>query len=189
MVISPTDKEAFCCTFDIGTAFHELLNNQHDYISKDSVFMYRPSVGRFVLKVKKKQDSSSSKRNMSLMKKFDILLCCKLCAEEVYKLKEKIDFQTCNQDLTKVFNEHYRNRKKRCKILLKDDSYVDEMKGARKEYMMKKSNDAFCGAEKEMVVRYMTVLTQLFVKMEDILPFYNFSDKDGPRIANWCNSP
>ena len=43
-------------------------------------------------------------------------------------------------------------------------------------------------AEKEMVVRYMTVLTQLFVTMKDILPFYNFSDKDGPRIANWLSN-
>ena len=57
--------------------------------------------------------------------------------------------------------------------------------------MRKKSNTAFFGAEKEMVVRYMTVLTQLFVTMKDILPFYNFSDKDGPRIQSWMsnNSP
>jgi hypothetical protein len=96
MEISPTDQEAVCCSFDIGTAFHELLNNQHDYIRKDSVFMLRPSVERFLLKVKKKQDSSSSKRTKSLMKKFDILLCCKLCGKEVYKLREEMDFKTCN---------------------------------------------------------------------------------------------
>ena len=34
----------------------------------------------------------------------------------------------------------------------------------------------------------MTVLTQLFVIMKDILSFYNFSDKDGPRIANWLSN-
>ena len=84
------------------------------------------------------------------MKKFDILLCCKLCSKEVYKLKEEIDFKTCNQDLTKVFNEHYRNGKKCCKSILMDELYVDEMNGARKEYMRKKSNKAFFGAEKEI---------------------------------------
>ena len=51
--------------------------------------------------------------------------------------------------------------------------------------MRKKSNTAFFGAEKEMVVRYITVLTQLFVTMKDILPFYNFSDKNGPRITSF----
>ena len=75
-------------------------------------------------------------------------------------MKEEIYFKTCNQDLTKVFNEHYRNKKKGCKRLLKDDSYVDEMKGARKEYKRKKSDEACFGVEKEMVVRYMTVITQ-----------------------------
>ena len=39
-----------------------------------------------------------------------------------------------------------------------------------------------------MVVRYMTVLTQLFVTMKDILSFYNFLGKDGPRIANWLSN-
>ena len=82
------------------------------------------------------------------MKKFDILLCCKLCGEEVYELKEKIEFKTCNRDLTKVFNEHYRNVTKCCQILLMDDSYVYEMKWAKKEYMRKKSNKAFFEAEK-----------------------------------------
>jgi hypothetical protein len=72
MAIGSTDQEVVCCTFDIGTAFHELLNNHHDYIRKDSVFMYPPLVERFMLKVKKKQELSSSKRKMSLMKKFDI---------------------------------------------------------------------------------------------------------------------
>ena len=38
-----------------------------------------------------------------------------------------------------------------------------------------------------MVVRYMTVLTQISVTMEDILSFYNFSDKDGPRIVTWLS--
>ena len=56
------------------------------------------------------------------------------------------------------------------------------------EYKRNQSNDACCDVEKEMVVRYMTVLTQLFVKMEDILSFYNFADKDGPRIQNWLSN-
>ena len=112
MVIGSTDQESFCCTFDIGTSFHELLNNHNDHIRKDSVFMFRPSVDEFMLKVKKKLKSFSSKKTSSLMKSFDILLCCKLCGEEVYKLKEDGDFQTCNQDLYHVFNEHFRNGKK-----------------------------------------------------------------------------
>jgi hypothetical protein len=185
MVISPTDQEDVCCTFYIGTAFHQLFNNQHDYIRKDSVFMLRPTVEQFLLKGKKKKDSSSSKRTKSLMKKFDILLCCKLCGEEVYKLKEELDFQTCNRDLTKVFNEHYRKgmSNKCCKNLLNDESYSNEMNRARKKYMRKDANDTCHGIEKEMVVRYMTVLTQIFVAMKDILSFYNFLGKDGPRIA------
>ena len=56
------------------------------------------------------------------------------------------------------------------------------------EFKSKQSNDSCCDVEKEMVVRYMTVLTQLFVKLEDILSFYNFSDKDDPRIANWLSN-
>ena len=96
MIIGSTDQEGVCCTFDIGTAFHELLNNHYDHIRRDSVFMFRPSVEEFMLKVKKKQDSSISKKIRSLMKTFHIILCCKLCGEEVYKLKENVDFQTCN---------------------------------------------------------------------------------------------
>ena len=42
MVIGSTDQEAVCCTFDIGTAFHELLNNHYDHINKDCVFMFSP---------------------------------------------------------------------------------------------------------------------------------------------------
>ena len=137
-----------------------------------------------MLKVKKKQELSSSKRNMSLMKKFDVFLCCKLCGEEIYKLKETMEFKTCNQDLTKVFNEHYRKANKCCQRLLKDESYVYKMKWARKEFIRKTQIKAFFEAEKEMIVRYMTVLTQVFVTMKDILLFYNFSDKDGPRIEN-----
>jgi hypothetical protein len=44
MVISSTDQEAVCCTFDIGTSFHELFNNHYDHILKDSVFMFHPLV-------------------------------------------------------------------------------------------------------------------------------------------------
>ena len=62
MVIGSTDQEGICYTFDIGTAFHELLNNHYDHIRKDSVFMFRPSVEDFMSKVMKKQDSSSSKK-------------------------------------------------------------------------------------------------------------------------------
>ena len=62
------------------------------------------------------------------------------------------------------------------------------LKVARNEYKRKKNNNACCDVEKEMVVRYMTVLTQLFVTMKDILSFYNFSDKDGPRIQNWLSN-
>ena len=83
--------------------FH-LLSNHYDHIPKDSVFMICPSVEEFMLKVKKKQDSSPSKKARSLMKTFDILLCFKLSSEEIYKLKENVDFQTCNQDLSYVFN-------------------------------------------------------------------------------------
>ena len=124
MGIGSTDQEAVCCSFDIKTAFHELLNNHYDHIRKDIVFMFRPSVEEFMLKVKKKQDSSSSKKNRLLMKTFDILLCCKFCGEEVYKLKEKMDFKTCNQDLCHVFNKHYRNgnKNKCCKRLLLNES-------------------------------------------------------------------
>jgi hypothetical protein len=75
-----------------------------------------------------------------------------------------------------VFNEHFRKGKNKicCKRLLKDESYVDEMNGARKEYIRKHTNDACSSIEKEMVVRYMTVLTQIFVTMKDILSFYFF---------------
>jgi hypothetical protein len=139
MVIDSTDQESVCCTFDIGTAFHEFLNNDFDHIRKDILFMYCPSVEQFMLKVKKKQDLSLSKRNMSLMKTFDILLCCKLCGEEVYKLKEKMDFKTCNRDLTKVLNEHYRNGgNKCCQRLLKDELYVDQIKVAKKNNIGKR---------------------------------------------------
>ena len=62
------------------------------------------------------------------------------------------------------------------------------MNRARKEYIRKHTNDACSGIEKEMVVRYMTVLTHLFVTMKDILSFYNFLGKDGPRIANWLSN-
>jgi hypothetical protein len=55
---------------------------------------------------------------------------------------------------------------------------------ARIEFIRKKNNGACCDVKKKMVVRYMTVLTQLFVTMKDILPFYNFSNEDGPKIAN-----
>ena len=58
------------------------------------------------------------------------------------------------------------------------------MNWARKEYMRKDANNTCRGIEKEMVVRYMTVLTQIFVAMNDILSFYNFLGKDGPRISN-----
>jgi hypothetical protein len=68
-----------------------------------------------------------------------------------------------------------------------DESYVYKIKWARKEFIRKTKIKAFCEAEKEMIVRYMTVLTQLFVTMQDILLFYNFSDKDGHRIANWLS--
>jgi hypothetical protein len=89
-----------------------------------------------------------------------------------------------------MFNEHYRKgmNNKCCKRLFKDESYADEMNRARQEYMRKDTNEACCGIEKEMVVRYMTVLTQIFVAMKDILSFYNFLGKDGPRIANWLSN-
>ena len=52
----------------------------------------------------------------------------------------------------------------------------------------KESNYLCYDVEKEMVVRYMMVLTQIFVKMEYILSVYNFSDKDGPKIQSWMSN-
>ena len=52
-------------------------------------------------------------------------------------------YNAISKDLTKVFNGHYRNGNKCCQNLLIDESYVDEMKWAYKEYMRKKRNEAF----------------------------------------------
>ena len=53
---------------------------------------------------------------------------------------------------------------------------------AKREYERKQLNTATKSLNKEMVVRYMTVLTLIFVIMDDILSLCNFLDKDGPRI-------
>ena len=53
---------------------------------------------------------------------------------------------------------------------------------ANREYERNQVNLVTKILEKKMVVRYMTVLTQIFVTMDDIISFYNCSDKDGPRI-------
>ena len=58
---------------------------------------------------------------------------------------------------------------------------------ANREYERNQVNPVTKILEKEMVVRYMTVLTQIFVIMDDILSFYNFLDKDGPRIQSWMS--
>ena len=73
------------------------------------------------------------------MKLFDILLCCKICGEEVFKLKLKMDFKTCNEDLSDVFNEHFRNGKqnKCCQSLNLNYSYVEKMNMAKSEYSKK----------------------------------------------------
>ena len=113
MSISSTDQEVVCCSIDIGTAFHDLLDDHYDYMCKDSVCMLRPSVDQFMLKVQKKQESSSRKKNRSLMKQFDIYLCCKLCSDEIYQLEKKVNFRTCYEDLSGVFNKHFRKGKER----------------------------------------------------------------------------
>ena len=134
MSIGSTDQEVVCCSIDIGTAFHDLLNDHYDYIHKDSVCMLRPSVDQFMLKVQKKQESSSREKNRSLMKQFDIYLCCKLCCEDIYQLKNKVNFRTCYEDLSCVFNEHFRKGKenKSCQSLDSNDSYVEKMMSAKK---------------------------------------------------------
>ena len=112
--------------------------------------MSHPSVEQFMLEVKKQQESSSSKKTRSLMKLFDILLCCKLCGEEVYKLEEDVDFQTCNEDLSDVFNEHFRNGKqnKCCRRLNLNESYVEKMMMANRKYERKQLNPASSQLEK-----------------------------------------
>ena len=89
-----------------------------------------------------------------------------------------------------MFNEHFRNGKKNkcCQSINLNESYVDKMMMAKNEYKRKQNNKECCDVEKEMVIRYMTVLTQIFVIMDDILLFYYFSDKDGPRIQRWISN-
>ena len=62
MSISSSDQEVGCCLIYIGTAFHDLLNDHYDHIHKDNVCMLCPSVDQFMLKVQKKQESSSRKK-------------------------------------------------------------------------------------------------------------------------------
>ena len=63
------------------------------------------------------------------MKQFDIHLCCKLCGEEVYKLKQNVNFTTCNKDLSASFNEQFRNGKqeKCCPDLDLKESHDEKM--------------------------------------------------------------
>ena len=122
MSIGYTDQEVVCCSIDIGTAFHDLLNDHYYYIRKDSVCMLRPSVDQFMLKVKKTR---------------------------IILKEEKKDHWWNN--LTFIYVASF--VVKRC-------------------FNWK---------------RCMIVLTQIFVNMEAILSFYNFLDKDGPRIQSWMS--
>lgn len=120
MSISSTDQEVVCCSIDIGTAFHDLLNDHYDYIRKDSVCMLCPSMDQFMLKVQEQQESSSRNKNRWLMKQLDIYLCCKLCSEKIYQLEKKVNFRTCHYDLSGVFNNHFRKVKEnKCCLMLR----------------------------------------------------------------------
>ena len=67
-----------------------------------------------------------------------------ICGEEVYKLKEDVDFLTCNEDKSYVFNEHFRKGKKNkcCRRLYSNKSYVEKMMMAKREYERKQVNPA-----------------------------------------------
>ena len=80
MAKCPTDQNIICCTIDIETVFHDLLNRHYD-IGNDSEFIFLPLVNEFMLKGQKNKDLFSFKKIRSLMKQFDIYLCCKLCVE------------------------------------------------------------------------------------------------------------
>ena len=123
------------------------------------------------------------------MQQFDIYLCCKLCSDEIYQLVKKVNFSTCYEDLSGMFNKNFRKGKenKCCQSLDSNESYVEKMMSAKNEYKRKQINFGTKSLESEMVNRYMIVLTQIFGNMEAILSFYNFLDKDGPRIQSWMS--